>query len=213
MTDLILIRHCETLWNRERRMQGHTDTPLSDTGRLQAGALADRLAFSTFAAIYSSDLARAWDTASAIARRTGHHVVAEPRLRERRFGILEGLTYDEIADRHPETWRRFESRDPEYVIPGGESARGFYSRCLGCLTSIAERHAGDVVAVITHGLVLDALYRAAHDMGLEPKRGVPLLNASLNGFFYENRVWSMKYWGDVAHLETVVVTRYESTRA
>jgi len=211
MTDLILIRHGETLWNRQRRMQGQTDTPLSDTGRAQAVALGERLKASEFAAIYSSDLTRAWDTARAIALRTGHQLVAEPRLRERRFGIFEGLTYDEMEERYPEARRRFESRDPDYVIPGGESAREFYARCLECLTAIAERHAGSEVAVITHGLVLDALYRAAHDIGLEPRRGVPLLNASLNGFCYESRLWRMKFWGDVAHLETAAVTRYEGS--
>lgn len=213
MTDLILIRHGETLWNRERRMQGQTDTSLSEKGREQVAALADRLAASRFAAIYSSDLTRAWDTASAIALVTGQQVVAEPRLRERRFGIFEGLTYDEMEERYPEARRQFESRDPDFVIPGGESAREFYARCLDCLTGIAENHAGGEVAVITHGLVLDAIYRAAHNMGLEPRRGVPLLNASLNGFCYEKRSWRMKFWGDVAHLEAASVAQYERSGA
>lgn len=209
MTDIILIRHGETLWNRERRMQGHTDTVLSATGRAQAAALGERLAGAAFAALYSSDLARAWDTAHAIAQRTGHDVIAEPNLRERRFGIFEGLTYAEMTERHPDEWRCFQSRDPDYVIPGGECARDFYSRCLACLTAIAERHAGGEVAVVTHGLVLDALYRAAHGMALDSPRPVPLLNASLNGFGYERRVWRMSFWGDVAHLEAAAVTRFE----
>lgn len=210
MTDIILIRHGETLWNRERRMQGQTDTALSDIGRAQAAALGERLADTELAALYSSDLARAWDTTRAIARRTGHDIVAEPRLRERRFGIFEGLTYSEMSERHPHEWQRFQSRDPDYVIPGGECARDFHTRCLACLTEIAERHAGDAVAVVTHGLVLDALYRAAHAMTLDTPRSVPLLNASLNGFGYEQRVWRMSFWGDVAHLEAVAVTRFES---
>jgi probable phosphoglycerate mutase len=208
-TRLTLIRHGETLWNRERRMQGQTDTALSDTGRAQAVALGERLAGAPLAALYSSDLTRAWDTAHAIAQRTGRDIIAEPKLRERRFGIFEGLTAAEMSERHPDEWQRFQSRDPDYSIPGGECAREFHTRCLACLTEIAERHEGGEVAVVTHGLVLDALYRAAHRMALDTLRPVPLLNASLNGFGYSARVWRMSFWGDVAHLETVAVTRFE----
>lgn len=209
MTDIILIRHGETLWNRERRMQGQTDTVLSDTGRAQAAALGERLAATPLAALYSSDLMRARDTAHAIAQRTGHDIVVDARLRERRFGIFEGLTHAEMSARHPDEWQRFQSRDPDYVIPGGECAREFHTRSLACLTEIAERHEGGHVVVVTHGLVLDALYRVAHGMTLDTPRPVPLLNASLNGFGYRERMWRMSFWGDVAHLETVAVTRFE----
>jgi probable phosphoglycerate mutase len=209
MARLTLIRHAETVWNRERRMQGQTDTTLSDIGRAQAASLAERLSTLDFDALYSSDLSRAWDTAQAIARRTGHDVIAAPRLRERRFGLFEGLTHAEIAERHPEELARFQSRDPDYIVPGGESAREFHARCLGSLVEIAERHEGRDVAVVTHGLVLDALYRAAHGLSFEVPRPVPLLNASLNGFGYAERAWRMSFWGDVAHLETATITQYE----
>lgn len=211
MTQIILIRHGETLWNRERRMQGQTDTPLSDAGRAQAAALGRRYAGSRLAAIYSSDLARAWHTAEAIARSTGRDIVAERRLRERRFGIFEGLTRSEMGARYPEEHRRFESRDPDYLIPGGESAREFHARCLACLAEIAERHAGGEVVVVTHGLVLDALYRAAHGLALDAPRSAPLLNASVNGFSYRERRWHMDCWGDVTHLEAAAVTRFEGS--
>lgn len=209
MADIILIRHGETLWNRERRMQGQTDTPLSDTGRAQAAALGERLARCPLVALYSSDLMRARDTAHAIAQRTGREIVLDERLRERRFGIFEGLTYAEMSERHPEAFERFQSRDPDYVIPGGECAREFHLRVLACLTEIAERHEGEQVAVVTHGLVLDALYRAAHGLTLEVPRPVPLLNASLNGFGYLERAWRMSFWGDVEHLEPAAITRFE----
>lgn len=213
MARLTLIRHAETLWNRERRMQGQTDTPLSEVGRVQAAALGERLARESFVALYSSDLSRARDTAHAIAQRTGHDVIAEPELRERCFGIFEGLTHAEIAERHPAELQRFQSRDPDYVVPGGECAREFHARCLGLLVKIAERHNGCDVAVVTHGLVLDALYRAAHGLAFDMPRPVPLLNASLNGFGYEAQVWRMSFWGDVAHLEPATITRYESHKA
>lgn len=211
MTQILLIRHGETLWNRERRMQGQTDTLLSDAGRAQAAALGRRYAGSKLTAIYSSDLARAWHTADAIARSTGRDIIADRRLRERSFGVFEGLTRSEMGTRYPEEHRRFESRDPDYLIPGGESAREFYARCLACLTEIAERHAGGEVVVVTHGLVLDSLYRAAHGMALDAPRTAPLLNASVNSFSYEGRGWRMNYWGDVAHLEAAAVTRFEGS--
>lgn len=208
MTQLILIRHGETTWNRERRMQGHTDTSLSDTGRAQAAAVGRRLANQQFAALYSSDLMRAYDTASAIAPHIGLPIVRDAALRERTFGIFEGLTSEEIAQRHPEENARFQTRDPDYAMPGGESSRQFYQRSLSCLEGIAAKHAGETVVVVTHGLVLDTLYRAAHKLALEIKREAPLLNASLNTFHRAEAVWSMLVWGDVEHLAEVGVTYY-----
>ena len=203
MTQIILIRHGETEWNRERRMQGHTDTPLTDAGLAQAEALGRRLAGSRFAALYSSDLSRAWHTAVVIAGRTGHEVIADPRLRERRFGIFEGLNHEEMSARYPEEFARFRSRDPDYAMPGGESARAFQSRCLECLCEIAQRHHGGEAVVVTHGLVLDTLYRAAHGMAHDAPRPVPLLNASLNVFGYVSGGWCLESWGDIEHLETM----------
>lgn len=197
---LIVVRHGETAWNRERRMQGHVDTALSEAGREQALALGRRLAGQAFDALYSSDLRRAWDTALVIAEHTGHAIVAEPRLRERAFGIFEGLTYEEMAARHPEEFAHFQSRDADYVIPGGESVREFRERCLACLAEIAEKHAGAEIVVVTHGLVLDLLYRAAHGMAHGAPRPVPLLNASLNVFGYASGGWRLQSWGDVGHL-------------
>jgi probable phosphoglycerate mutase len=200
-TTLIVIRHGETAWNREKRMQGITDTPLSEVGRAQAQALGRRLAGHEFTALYASDLSRAWDTALAIAEHTKREAVADRRLRERRFGIFEGLTAGEIQERFPEEHARFASRDPDYEVPGGESAREFTDRCLGCLSEIADRHRGANVVVVTHGLVLDALYRAAHGLAHGAPQPVPLINASLNLFGYGAGAWRLLLWGDVSHLE------------
>jgi probable phosphoglycerate mutase len=209
MTELILIRHGETAWNRERRMQGQTDTQLSDTGRAQAQAVGRRLARHPFVALYSSDLTRAWDTAAAIARESGHEIRRERALRERTFGVFEGLTYDEMAERYPDEHARFSKRDPDYAVPGGESPRQFFERSLACLEGIAAAHAGECVVVVTHGLVLDTLHRAARSMPLEARREAPLLNASLNTFRRDGHAWVEVAWGDVAHLAEVGVTRYD----
>jgi probable phosphoglycerate mutase len=212
-TTLIVIRHGETAWNREKRMQGTTDTQLSDVGREQARALGRRLAGHAFAALYSSDLARAWDTARAISEHTGRETVTDPRLQERRFGIFEGLTAEEIVARFPEEYARFASRDPDYAVPGGESARSFTERCIGCLAEIAGRHAGGEVVVVTHGLVLDSLYRAAHGLDHGARRPVPLINASLNVFGYGRGAWRLELWGDISHLAADQVTVYRGTAA
>ncbi|HKA40202.1 MAG TPA: histidine phosphatase family protein [Burkholderiales bacterium] len=207
-TTLIVVRHGETMWNRERRMQGTTDTPLSSVGRSQAQAVGRRLAREVFSALYASDLARAMETASIIAQHTGRQLVMDSRLRERRFGIFEGLTAGEIEQRYPQEHARFASRDPDYEVPGGECARSFTERCLGCLSEIAGRHRGEGVVVVTHGLVLDALYRAAHGLGHGERRPVPLINASLNLFGYGAGAWRLVLWGDISHLAPEEVTQY-----
>jgi probable phosphoglycerate mutase len=212
-TTLIVIRHGETAWNRERRMQGTTDTQLSDVGREQASAVGRRLAGRAFAALYTSDLSRARDTAHAIARHTGLDFVTDPRLQERRFGIFEGLTAEEIVARFPDEHARFASRDPDYAVPGGESARSFTQRCIGCLAEIAGRHPGHEVVVVTHGLVLDSLYRAAHGLDHGARRPVPLINASLNVFGYDGAAWRLEVWGDISHLAADQVTVYRGASA
>lgn len=212
-TTLIVVRHGETVWNREKRMQGTTDTQLSDVGREQARALGRRLACRAFAALYTSDLSRARDTARVIAEHTGRDIVMDPRLQERRFGIFEGLTVEEIIARYPEEHARFMSRDPDYAVPGGESARGFTERCIGCVAEIAGRHAGCEVVIVTHGLVLDSLYRAAHGLDHGARRPVPLINASLNVFGYDGAAWRLELWGDISHLAADQVTVYRGAPA
>lgn len=207
-TELVLIRHGETAWNRERRMQGQTDTPLSDIGRAQARALGERMARHSFSTIYSSDLKRAWDTADAIAQLSGHDIVSEPRLRERTFGVFEGLTYEDMTQRYPAEHARFSLREPDYAVPGGESPRQFFERSLACLEDIAAAHPGETVLVVTHGMILDTAYRAAHQMPLHARREAPLLNASLNTFRREAQGWIQVSWADVEHLSEVGVTRF-----
>ncbi len=206
MTQVILIRHGETLWNRERRMQGHRDSPLSDTGLHQARQLGERLASLSFSVLYSSDLGRAYETARCVAGVTGHVITAEPRLRERHFGIFEGMTRADMEQRDAAVHARFMTRDPDYAVPGGESPVEFMARVRAALEDIAARHAGETIAVVTHGLVLDCAYRIASGLPLHEPRPVPLVNASLNWFACENGCWSAGRWGDADHLGADGVT-------
>jgi probable phosphoglycerate mutase len=208
MTDVLLVRHGETLWNQQGRMQGQHDSPLTALGLQQARQLARRLKDLRFTALYSSDLGRAHQTARCVADATGHAINAEPDLRERSFGIFEGLTNSEIKIKYPDHYEPFAKRDPDYAMPSGESASQFRARCVGCLENLAERHVDETIVVVTHGLVLDALYRTACRMALDVPRGFPLLNCSVNTFRHGPEGWVALSVCDVAHLSDDDVTRF-----
>ena len=204
-TELIVVRHGETTWNADRRMQGQQDSPLSERGLAQARALGARFVAEPFDHLYSSDLARAYQTAAAIAERTGHEINVDTRLRERAFGIFEGLTAAEMAARHPEEYARFHARDPDYALPGGECTREFFTRSMACFNEIGERHTGERVVVVAHGMLLDALYRAARGLDLIAARDVDLINASLNVFRFDRVGWEVLHWGDCSHLAEITM--------
>ena len=206
MARLILIRHGETLWNTEHRMQGQQDSPLTARGVWQARRLGERLKTLAFTALYSSDLGRALRTAQGIAQATGHAIVEDDRLRERHFGVFEGMTRAEMQAHDPGVYQRFLSRDPHYAVPGGESPSAFFERCRTALEALAARHVGETIAVVTHGLVLDCAWRAATGLALETERPVPLINASLNWFVCDGDRWSAQRWGDADHLDAEGVT-------
>lgn len=200
-THLLAIRHGETEWNSEGRFQGHLNSVLNNEGRAQAQALGERLATERFDLLLSSDLGRALQTASAIAMRTGHEIVVEPRLRERHMGIFQGLTPAAVQARYPEEYARFSSRDPDYVIPEGESMRQLFERSVACFSELAERHAGLTLATVTHGGVLAMLYRHAMAMPLDAPRNFSLHNTGVNRLRHRRGAWQLQSWGDIAHLE------------
>jgi probable phosphoglycerate mutase len=208
MTEILLIRHGETLWNQQGRMQGQNDSPLTPLGLQQARQVARRLSKVAFAALYSSDLGRAHQTARCIADATGHEVIADEGLRERHFGIFEGLTNNEIKAKHPELYELFAKRLPGFAMPNGESAAQFAARCLAALEKITARHRDETIVVVSHGLVLDAVYRKAVGMPIEIPRGFPLLNCSVNTFRYDGNVWAAVAVSDVSHLSDDDVTRF-----
>ena len=189
-------------------MQGQHDSPLTPTGMHQARQLARRLKDVSFAALYSSDLGRAHQTARCIADASGHEVIAERGLRERHFGIFEGLTNTEIKQRYPEDYELFARRDPLYRMEGGESAEEFRVRAVGTLEAIASSHSEETIVVVSHGLVLDALYRTACNMALHVARGFPLMNCSVNTFRYTPERWIAVSVCDVSHLAGDEVTTF-----
>ncbi|KUM02980.1 phosphoglycerate mutase family protein [Chromobacterium subtsugae] len=202
VTRFCLVRHGETDWNREYRLQGHTDIPLNDTGLEQAIQLAR--AFSPgqhrFDALYVSDLTRTRQTAAPLADKLRLAALDTPQLRERHMGALQGLTYAEAAQRIPDIYQRQQTRDPDYDLEGGESLRRFRARVLDGMASIAALHPGEDVLIVTHGGVLDIMYRAATAKPLEDKRDFPIPNAALNWLDYQDGSWTLRRWADESHL-------------
>lgn len=200
-TRLCLVRHGETAWNAERRIQGQIDVPLSATGHAQARATANALAPEPFCAIYSSDLARAQHTAEAAAHLLELPVRRHAGLRERHYGVLQTLTYAEFERRHPDAHARFLAREENFVLPGGgESLRGFADRVLDCVDGIVAAHPGGQVLVVTHGGVLDILHRRASGKPLAAPRDFDIPNAALNWIGIEAGRWSVLAWAERSHL-------------
>jgi probable phosphoglycerate mutase len=215
-TTLLLIRHGETAWNAEHRIQGQLDIPLSANGVWQAGRLAQRLGQvpgeHAIDAVYTSDLARAWLTAQPLAQALDVPLQSEPRLRERNFGLFQGHTIEEVATHWPDHFVAWRARDPAWLMPAGESGNQLIARSFSALAAIVRAHTGGTVAVVTHGGVLDAAYRAARSLSWDAPREHLMLNAAINrmqGSVHETQVASANAmalrlaiidWCDDAHL-------------
>jgi probable phosphoglycerate mutase len=193
-TRLCLIRHGETAWNAERRIQGQLDLPLNPVGLAQARALAGRLAGRRFAALWSSDLARARCTAEPIAAALRLSIMFDTDLRERDFGLFQGLTLDEARARHPAAFARYAARDPGCDLGGGESLNRFATRALGCIERIVAAHRGGDILVVSHGGVLDAAHRRASGAPLCAARDFVILNARPNWIRIQEGRWSIESW-------------------
>lgn len=200
-TRIFALRHGQTAWNAELRIQGQLDLPLDDTGRWQAERAAQALAGEPLAAIYSSDLLRALATAQALAARTGAPITTDPRLRERAFGRFEGLSYAEIHRQWPDEAERWRRREPGFGPGGGEALTPFYARCVAAVCERAAAHPGQAIAVVAHGGVMDCLYRAATGQDLSAARSWQLGNASINRLLFNGEHLALVGWSDTAHLE------------
>jgi broad specificity phosphatase PhoE len=162
-TCVLLIRHGQSLGNAEGRFGGHTSTPLSVRGRRQAEATARAISSEQFSAIYSSDLPRAIETAMPLARLTGLEVHLTDAFRERSVGVMEGLTFEEAAEQHPEQYAALIRRDFEHVLLGGESYRQMLDRASRELDTAIEQHRGGQIALFSHTGTICIL--ALHLMG------------------------------------------------
>lgn len=197
----MLLRHGETAWNAETRIQGQLDVALNERGRWQAARLAQALAGEPFDAVYSSDLSRAHATALALAQLQGLPVQTDAALRERGFGRFEGLTYAEIETRFPDEALRWRRREAGFGPGGGEPLDTFYARSVAAVTRLAAAHPGQAIAVVAHGGVLDCLHRAAAGIALDAPRSWQLGNAAINRLLFVEGRFVLIGWDDRGHLE------------
>ena len=201
-TRICFVRHGETTWNAERRMQGHIDIPLNTTGMGQANRLANALTQNkySFNAIYSSDLERALHTANAVANALSLAVQTTPQLRERNVGQLQGLLLSEAPVLLPEIWQSHIARELDHDLGGGESIRAFHQRMQGVLELLLRQHRGQSILAVSHGGSLDMIYRIVTQQALDAERVAVVPNTSLNWITHDGSVWSIQRWADTSHL-------------
>jgi probable phosphoglycerate mutase len=209
-TRIIAIRHGETAWNVDTRLQGHLDVALNARGQWQAQRAAQALADEDIAAVYSSDLSRARATAQAIAdqcsgQAAGHPVRLHTGLRERGFGIFEGQTYAQINIDWPEESRRWRQRDPHFAPEGGETLVQLRERITHTVHAIASQHVGEQIVMVAHGGVMDALYRLATGQDIESPRTWDLGNAAINRLLWTPDGLTLVGWADTRHLDAAVL--------
>jgi probable phosphoglycerate mutase len=184
-------------------MQGHLDSFLTDIGKRQAEAAGNYLKKDRFNAIYSSDLGRAHETAKIIDRYLNIGIKTDERLRERKLGIFQELTIPEIKKKYPEEYARFRGGSIDYVVPEGESIRQRYERAISCIQDLADSHKDQPLLVITHGGILDSLFRKACAMALNTPRTFSLFNCSINVFSITGDGWILEAWGGIGHLQAL----------
>ncbi|KAK3222625.1 hypothetical protein Dsin_009650 [Dipteronia sinensis] len=199
--EIIVVRHGETAWNVDCKIQGHLDVELNEVGREQAVTVANRLSKEFgISVVYSSDLKRALETAKTIANACGGlEVIEDPDLRERHLGDLQGLVIHEAAESNPKAYKAFSCQKADQDIPGGgESLDRLFDRCTSALERIGRKHKGERIVVVTHGGVIRSLYQWAYPNNRRPGK---IMNTSLNTFHLSDRdEWTVQTWGDVSHL-------------
>jgi probable phosphoglycerate mutase len=204
-TRIIAVRHGETDWNTEARIQGHTDIALNAKGVWQAQRVARALADEQIDCIYSSDLQRAYQTAQAIASQTSdlapRRLLTHTGLRERGFGQFEGTRFEQIAAGWPEAAQRWKQRDPTFAPPQGETLHNFHQRIKRTLHQLAHQHLGEHILIVAHGGVMDVMYRMATGQEISSPRNWELGNAAINRLLWSPQSLTVVGWSDTRHLD------------
>jgi probable phosphoglycerate mutase len=204
MTELILVRHGETDWNRELRFQGQVDVPLNAVGHEQARRLGLRLATETLHELVCSDLMRTQQTALPIRQNhlqlSQSSAALDAALREQNFGVIDGMRVDDIKAQHADAWAQWIRFDADYAFTGGESTRQFHARVLAAVRALARQHEHKTLVVVTHGGVLDMIYRTALALPLSGPRQSDIPNAGLNRVRIQGEAIEILDWADARHL-------------
>jgi len=208
-TRICFIRHGETDWNVGKRIQGQTDIALNETGHSQAMAMSFNAGHYDFNAIYSSDLERAFATANMIAQRRGLEVKKLPLLRERHYGIFQGITAEEGLQLYLQAHAYYKARDLEYDFETGESMLSFAERVGSAVDHIVRHHSGETIAAVSHAGVLDIIYRKSTGRPLHTPRDFAVPNCALNWFRFDGHGWHLEAWDDHHHLAKVLMESAE----
>jgi alpha-ribazole phosphatase len=203
-TRLILIRHGQTEWNRDRRVQGHTDAPLDEIGRAQAERLALRLAGEALDAVYASDLSRAVETARGIVTARGLTLRPSHLFREASYGLWEGLTVAEIEAAYPEEYRLWREDGLRHRAPQGETFEDLQARALTGMREILAAQVGSGIALVSHGGTIRALLCGLLGWPLACARQLRLDNASITRVEYGPYGPSLVAFNDTSHLDDAV---------
>ena len=195
-----MIRHGETEWNSQKRMQGHSNSDLSSVGQAQIQALGQWMKNVPFDLIYSSDSLRAKQTAEAITQFSGHELQFDQRLREKNLGVFEGLTSEEARERHPEVFRLFKTAGSKYVIDEGESTQQLQDRALEIVNEIRIKHPEERVLLVTHGGFIRVVMKHSLGLSLETPTRFLIRNTGVFRLVWENK-WLVSQMGGVSHLE------------
>ncbi len=199
-TEIILIRHGETEWNSQHRIQGHSNSDLSSVGQAQIQALGQWMKNVPFDLIYSSDSLRAKQTAESITQFSGHELQFDQRLREKNLGVFEGLTSEEARERHPEVFRLFKTAGSKYVIDEGESTQQLQDRALEIVNEIRIKHPEERVLLVTHGGFIRVVMKHSLGLSLETPTRFLIRNTGVFRLVWEDK-WLVSQMGGVSHLE------------
>ena len=197
---MILIRHGETIWNTQLRMQGNLDSDLTPKGESQIKSLGEWMKEVPFDYLYCSDSGRARKTAEAISKYTGHKLNFDKRLREKNLGIFEGLTSEEARERYPETFKLFKTAGANYVIDEGESTQQLLDRALEAIEKIRIRHPQKVAVLVTHGGVVRVLMKHVLGVPLDTPTQFMISNTGIFRLVWRDK-WIVAEMGSVQHLE------------
>ena len=200
MTKVILIRHGESVWNKEMKYQGHADIALTDTGLWQAERLAARLAREQLTAVYASDLSRAFVTAEIVA--AGHNMTVQsvPALREISFGEWEGLTYHSINEKWPDIMSNLYVCPDEVDIPGGETFRSLKDRAGQAIAELVRAHKDETIAVISHGGTIRTILCDVLHIHLNHVWNIRQDNTAMNIIEYYDHRTMVSLVNDTGHL-------------
>jgi probable phosphoglycerate mutase len=203
MTRITIVRHGETEWNKSMQLQGHTDSPLTEIGLKQAEQLAETIKNRDFNLLISSDLNRALQTAKIINRHLMLNIELNKELRERAFGIMEGLTRKEVEIKYKDTFQAYMTRKADFNIRNGESLIVFSNRVINAINEIIKKHHNKNILIVSHGGVLDCIIRYIFKIDLDAERMFTIYNTSVNTITIDNGKWFLEEWGNIEHLKKI----------